>query len=379
MAIGDTDRAGQWLEYYKSGGVIRSRWRAAPAPKAGSNYRRYKNGWLRIDSGGGSGGSGGSGGASSGSGGSKPRSSGSSKAPAKRRPPYWSKERFFNARTNKWDTRWRYRATNAEIEARQDGFKKDAKGFFKMQNGRKVYKTGRVGDRRFHYEQVDGKRTRIWDDPSRWPHEVRKKRQTLTKRRQALQNKLGSLRKQYSEARSDQHVLRRNISRRIKQLEADLSRTKNALKRLPSNNPFTLDVTKHEPKYMGGVLVALDFATEPDDKSPLSFSPKLKVGRNAKIFVRATIHLGDRDWRPGMLGAPDALRVKWGYPRGWLRLDRLPRVTDEYMASNPLYITRVFRSPGTGFRTPKFECQVFTYEFLPVYDGQAETHVEDRR
>jgi hypothetical protein len=48
------------------------------------------------------------------------------------------------------------------------------------------------------------------------------------------------------------------------------------------------------------------------------------------------------------------------------------------MASNPLYITRVFRSPSTGNQTPRFECSVFTYEFLPDYDGQGETHKESR-
>jgi hypothetical protein len=59
-------------------------------------------------------------------------------------------------------------------------------------------------------------------------------------------------------------------------------------------------------------------------------------------------------------------------------MDKLPRATDEYMASNPLYITRVFRSPGTGNRAPKFSCEVATYEFLPDYDGQSSTHKETR-
>lgn len=367
-------RKGQWLEYYKSGGRIVSRWMNPPSPSGKGTHRKYKNGWLRLSSSKESSGKKKSGGSSS----SSSASSSGNKPKQKRRPPYWRRERYFDAKKNKWRHRWKYRATNAEIQARRNGMKKDKKGFYTRKNGRKVYKTGKVGDRRFHYERVNGKRKRVWDDPARWPYEVRKQRQRLQKRSKGIKNKLDSLREQYANARSNQHVLRRNIARRIKQLEAAQNRIKNALKRLPSKNPFLLDVTKHEPKYKGGILVALDFAQEPDDKSPLSFSPKLRVGRNARIYVRATIHLGERDWRPGLLGAPDALRVKWSYPRGWLRLDKLPRATDEYMASNPLYITRVFRSPGTGNKKPRFECQTFTYEYLPVYDGQGETHKEQR-
>ncbi len=372
----DTPRSGNrkhWVEYWRSGGTLRSRNVQGDPPRGKGTHTRFRDGWLRVQrskpppkkSGG------------------KPAGSSTGNAPKKRtkkkRAPYWSKERYFNAKTNKWATRWKYRATNAEIQARRDGLKRDSKGFFRKKNGRKVYKTGMNSKgRRFHYDYRNGRRVRVWDDPSRWPREVQKKRQALQKRKSGIKNKLDSLREQYEKARKDQHVLKRNINRRIRQLEQDLKRTSNRLKRLPKRSPFLLDVTKHEPKYLGGVLVALDFATEPNDKSPLSFSPKLRVGRNAKVYVRASIHLGDRDWRPGLLGAPDTVRVKWVYPRGWLRLDRLPRATDEFMASNPLYITRVFRSPGKGDTTPKFVTQVDTYEFLPDYDGQGETHKENR-
>lgn len=367
---------GQWLEYRKVGNSYPSVWKKNPSPAGKGTHTRFRSGWLRKHTAkappkktGGSKG-----------GGDTPKGANAPKKPTKRRrAPYWSKERYFDAKQNKWRTRWRYRATNTEVEARREGLKHDSKGFFKKKNGRKVYKTGRNSQgRRFHYDYRNGRRVRVWDDPSRWPREVQKKRQTLQKRRQGLKNKLNSLRDQYKKARGDQHILKRNINRRIKQFEQDLKRTENALKRLPKHNPFLLNVTKHEPKYDGGVLVALDFATEPDDKSPLSFSPKLRVGRNAKVYVRASIHLGERDWKPGLLGAPEMVRVKWVYPRGWIRLDRLARATDEYMCSNPLYITRVFRSPGRGDTTPKFETKVFTYEFLPVYDGQGETHKENR-
>lgn len=381
MAEGDVGRQ-HWLLYYRKGGKLFSRWVSGYPPTKDPNYVKFRSGWMRKSSGGGSSGGSRTGGgrARSGSGGGSGGGSASGRGGSqrRRRPPYWKRERYFHAKRNKWMKRWRYTPTNAEILARREGMKKDNRGFYRWNNGRKVYKTGRQGDRRFHYEWRDGRRRRVWDDPARWPYEVRKKRQTLQKRKSAIKNKLDSLREQYASARGNQHTLRRNISRRIKQLEASLSRTNNALKRLPASKPFRIDVTKHEPKYKGGVLVQLDFAEEPSGKSPLSFSPKLRVGRNSKVFVRATIHLGDRDWRPGLLGAPDALRVKWSWPRQWIRMDRLPRATDEYMASNPLYITRVFRSPGTGRRTPKFECQVFTYEFLPDYDGQAATHPEER-
>lgn len=290
------------------------------------------------------------------------------KAKVPTRPPYFRRERYFDAAANKWRWRWRYTPTNAELDARQAGLKHDSRGYFRVVNGHRLYVTGKTaGGRRFHYDWHSGHRQRVWDDPYAWPSEVAHRRSTLTKRRDELKSRLQSLRDQYSHSRADQHILRRNIVRRIKQIEASLHKTEAALKRLPQKNPFLLDFSKTKPKTRGGLLVTIDMAVAPNPpNSPLSFTNKLRVGRNVQVYIRATITQQNRDWKPGLLGAPEMVRVRWTRPRDWEVLDNLNADgTDEYLCSNPLYLVRLFRSPTSGDPSPSFSvlAQIYEYSF----------------
>lgn len=283
--------------------------------------------------------------------------SGTAKKTVQRRPLYQQRERYFNAATGKWAWRTRYIPTNAEIQARQRGLRHDSRGYYREVGGDRRYVTGRVGDRRYHMEGGQ----RVWDDPSRWPWETSRRRNRLKDKREELKNRLDSLKDQYKDARRDQHILRRNIVRRINETERSLDRVTNALKRLPVVNPFKLRST--EKKYRGAISVVIDFAIEPDnDADPLVFG-EMNVPRNANVWVRASITLLDRDWKPGRLAAPFMIRTRWDWPKGWLKRDDVPQSTDEYMVSNPLQLIRVFRSPGTGDKTPTFTCRAYVYEW----------------
>jgi hypothetical protein len=368
-----------WIRYEQRGGKWWTFFMPWPPPKPGDpKWKRVNppggDGWGWMEAGGSSSNSAAAAatGTGTGTGSTASAASAEKKKKGPTRPPYWRKERYFDARQNKWRWRWRYLPTNDEVDARRRGLAHDARGYYRSVNGRRQYVTGRVGERRFHWETRNGKRTRIWDDPARWPRDVAKQRRRLQKRIEATKNKLESLREQYKRARSDNHTLKRNIKRRIRQLEGNLQNAQNTLRRLPSNKVAKLDFTKRV-KYVHGLLVTLDFDTKSPNNpgGPLNFKTKGSIGKQHKVFVRATIHIGDREWKPGRVGMPEMLRVKWTYPgkkEDWRKVDDLPLDTDEYMVSNPLQIIRVFKAPDTGntFTSAKIGCKASIYEYFPT-------------
>lgn len=357
--MGSTNRSDGWMEWYRENGVWRSRFHASGEPPKGAKKRG--EGWVVPDA------------PSSAEKSSTSTSTSNSTTardpdqppPRNGRAPYYKPERYFDATAGRWRWRWRYVPTNAEVQARRDGLKHDAQGYYRTSGGKRTYVTGRTATgRRFHWDASSGQRKRVWDDPYKWPSAFSERRKRLTSRRDELKDRAESLREQYRKARSDQHLLRRNILRRLRQTEAELARVNASLKRIPRANPFLLDFSKVKPKLRAGIRVSLDFAKDPDDeKQDLSFSPTIRVGRNNKVWVRATISIEDRDWRPGMLGAPEVMHVRWTVPKGWLPLGRWHAGSDEWIVSNPLYIVRPFRSPGKGDRTPRFGVRAQCYEF----------------
>lgn len=377
---GDTDRENQWMEWYRDkAGVWRTRFHSGKPPK---NATKRGDGWVLPASS-----------APSSSSSSSASSSSSSSSSAKKdsdpnnltppprngRPPYLQPERYFDAVANRWRWRWRYVPTNAELKARRSGLSHDSQGYYRTRNGRRSYVTGRTEKgRRYHWDWHDGQRRRVWDDPSQWPGAFKERRQKLNDRKVELKSRLESLRDQYRHARSDQHVLKRNIMRRIRQVEANLNRVEAALKRLPRPNPFLIDFSKQRPRLRSGIRVTMDLAPAPKDKEPLGFTTRMSVGPSKVIYVRATISLEDRNWRPGLLGAPEMVRVKWTIPKGWYDLG-LPYGhwgSDEYFVSNPLQLVRPFRSPGTGDPRPSFRLRAEVYEFTWAENANAHREAE---
>lgn len=357
--LGGTDRDAQWIEWYKVGSVWHNRYHSGKPPK-GSTKRG--DGWVvprdPVAST-----------STSTSTGTKtaPDPYNEKTPPRNGRAPYYTPERFFDSVTNSWRWRWRYSATNAETMARREGLHHDTQGYYRAQNGRRVYQTGRTSTgRRFHYERHDGLRRRVWDDPYKWPSEFKARRRKLQDERAQLKERLASLREQYRKARADQHVLKRNIMRRVHQIEASVERVTASLKRIPSKNPYLLDFSKDKPKLKAGIRVTMDYAEDPqDDKAPLSFTPVGNVGRGVVVWLRATISVEGRDWKPGTLGAPEMVRVQWSAPKGWLAMGNYRGAgTDEYFVSNPLYMVRPYKSPSDGnSHKPTFSVMARVYEF----------------
>ena len=167
-------------------------------------------------------------------------------------------------------------------------------------------------------------------------------------------------------------MLRRNLVRRINSVERELDRNLSALRRLPSSTPYRPYGNTQRPKFAGGVEVLVDFAIAPDgDNDPLSWTTRPRVGPSTWLYVRATISLANRKWKPTLLGTPDMLRVTWGMPKGWIKVDRVGgNASDEYLVSNPLYLIRVYRSPAGSDRsdkTPSFPCHAYLYEWSWSY------------
>lgn len=257
--------------------------------------------------------------------------------------------------------RWRYRPTNAEYIARREGLHHDSRGYYRVANGRRVYVTGHdSAGRRFHV--VGGRR--VWDDPVHWPSYYANKRHALEKRRNELKSRIESLRGQYQRARGHDHVLARNIVRRLHATERQLDRVTAEIRSLPSNKPFFLSF-KNSDKFRFGVSVSLDAAQSngTNYKDP-PWGTSERVGPNQLIWIRATVTLQDPEWRPGRVASPDMLRLLWHRPNGWISTDQVDGNTmHEYIVSNPLYVVRAFRSPTTGDTTPTFRVEADLYEF----------------
>jgi hypothetical protein len=271
---------------------------------------------------------------------------------------HYRADRYFDAVKNKWATRKVYVATAAERSAAARGQQRDTRGYFSVMHGRRVYSTGMdaASGRRFH---VDARGRRIYDDTGKWPYPAQT-RDTLGNQKKEYQSRLTSLKDQLKRARADQHVLRGNIVTRIRQVEALIRNVNAALARLTAREKlFTLHAPER-PRWVGGVMVTLEMSTD-----GLSFQnplPEVKTG--ATVYVRATVQVGNREWRPGLLAAPDMVRVRWTKPAGYVTLGPDGLYNDEYLSSNPLTIVRKFRAPSTGTTKGTFAARVGLYEFI---------------
>jgi hypothetical protein len=298
------------------------------------------------------------------------------------RPPYYQRERYFDPMTGKWAHRWRYTPTNAEVLARRQGLSHDSRGYYRVVSGRRIYMTGHdAAGRRFHL--ANGKR--IWDDPAHWPSYYSKQRLAYQKRAKELKSKLESLREQSKQARSDQHLLKRNIMRRMKDIEAQLKRV-NLFLQKTSATPFGIDFSKLKPKFVQNIEIQMEVGTpginpvthQPDPSLP-SFSTYAQIGRGATFWIRASFTIQNPDWKPGILGQPELMTTKWSWGKDFIALDGIGGVTDEWIVSNPLVLVRTFRAPSTGgfLHEVVFTVTAELYEF--TFDQPKHSHPENSR
>lgn len=223
--------------------------------------------------------------------------------------------------------------------------------------------------------QTPADRRREWynREQRRIDHQQKRVRKLRRAKRRAV-NRLELLRWRYRRARADQHILRKNLVRRMRQTEdriEDLNREIRHATRVRDRNSARVHLPQ-QPKFEGQITVEMLLSTD-----GVTFQPDVPVRMDARVWAMARITLNQRSWKPGMLASPWMMRLKWNPPDRYRKQDDLPMDHDEYVVSNPLVIIREFKAPRSKPTGGQWSVAAELYEI--VLDGSvwdANSHLE---
>lgn len=193
----------------------------------------------------------------------------------------------------------------------------------------------------------------------------------LRRNRHRARERLERLKWRYRRARADQHLLRRNLVRRMHETEdriATLSREIRRMIQVRDRNRARVHLPQ-QPKFEGQVTVEMLLSTD-----GISFGSSVAVRPKHRVYAQARITLNQRVWRPGLLAQPWMIRLLWNPPARYSAQDNLGDGHDEYVVSNPVVIIREFKAPPTKPTGGQWSVRAELYEIVldgSVYDGPA--------
>ena len=192
-------------------------------------------------------------------------------------------------------------------------------------------------------------------------------REALHKRYSKLKSELERTKDVYRRTRADAHVLRRNLAKRIRQIEADIRNTYLALYTDEKGRKVHEVYTTKNSGRFNSLGFSVDITFSLDGESFGERLPNIQLGSVFWVYVKIDMRrpggTGIGGWNPSRLDRPDMISVLWHVPYGFKANDSKGITQDHYVSSVPLHLIREYKAPESGPRTGLFRLNVQAYEF----------------